>query len=617
MQDVQGHDSLDFQAKRRVKEIAIAVIDLIGSRIGARISPLMENHLGKDWHIAAALRVNPTQNSSNIDPDSVLDDPSFILKVFKSYWHGALSNQTEWRNKKVIKEIHWLLDLRNDISHQANYCDSSRTIEAIDRGQRVLMILEKKVDRDENLVSYRNELDPPVLPSSSEAEVEEEQKGLRTEILVEEPKAETFATSQKALKIESLKQSVWKKLDERQRYLIKNRSKSGYRRVRGSAGSGKTIVAAARAVEVAAEGNSVLIVLYNRTMAARMRSLVEEYILLTEQDEALSRIQIHSIHFLFRKVVEWAEGQLPPRDPEEPFEVYGKALFEASKEAVKNEGGERIPYFDCIIVDEGQDFSLQWWQFLRTLCEPGTDEEGAAKGEMLLIADATQDLYGNAYAWTEESMQGAGFRGDWFSLDESYRMPPNLVPLANDFVERYFPNKSLTNSPLCDTNRQLEFGTTFEFEWINAGEDPVGDLLESLKKKVSSSDQRWTVIQATTKRCREILQRIKSTDFKVRHALDYKGRNTKDSFSLNEGEIGVITTHSFKGFEAPIVFLLIEQFNFQNNKCAVYTALTRVLRHEQGSMLTVVNTTPQLQSLGERWEALMRGEKPKASGTFF
>lgn len=609
----QDQDALDYESKRRVKDIAGAVIDLIGTRVGKRITPLMVDYLGEEWHKTASRKVNPTQGINRYDPDSVLNDPAFFLKVFKSYWHSPLSTQTEWKDKKVIKEIHWLLDLRNDHSHQANYCDVSRTVEAIDRSQRVLMVLEK-INVDENLKRWRDELDPSVKPVTSKSMQDEAKAGS----IVEEPSIVKFTKPQKTAKIDSLRQSVWKKLDDKQRSLITNRSKSGYRRVRGSAGSGKTIVAAARAVEVAAEGKSVLVVLYNRTMAARMRSLVEECILLTEQHDALSRIQIYHIHALFKKIIEWGGQNVPIKNPETSFELYNKTLFESAKEAVKQEAGERIPYFDCIIVDEGQDFSLPWWQFLRTICEPGTTEDGLAKGEMLLIADATQDLYGCASAWTEESMQGAGFRGDWSRLDESYRMPPNLVPLANDFVERYFPDKTLTNSPLCETTRQLEFGATFEFEWINAGEDPVKDLLEALHRKVSSNERRCSVIQASTnKRCREILQRIRPTNFCVRHTLDKKGHNTKNSFSLREGEIGVITPHSFKGFEAPIVFLLIEKFHYINNKHEVYTALTRVLRHEQGSMLTVVNTTHELHSLGERWEALMRGEKPKASGTFF
>ncbi len=53
-------------------------------------------------------------------------------------------------------------------------------------------------------------------------------------------------------------------------------------------------------------------------------------------------------------------------------------------------------------------FSASWWNALRKVCRPG--------GEMLLVADATQDIYGTARSWTDDAMTGAGFKGDWAEL---------------------------------------------------------------------------------------------------------------------------------------------------------------------------------------------------------
>jgi superfamily I DNA/RNA helicase len=49
--------------------------------------------------------------------------------------------------------------------------------------------------------------------------------------------------------------------------------------------------------------------------------------------------------------------------------------------------GER---YDAVLVDEGQDFTLEWWQLLRDHVRKD------ATGEMLLVADPTQDIYGTA-----------------------------------------------------------------------------------------------------------------------------------------------------------------------------------------------------------------------------
>jgi hypothetical protein len=34
-------------------------------------------------------------------------------------------------------------------------------------------------------------------------------------------------------------------------------------------------------------------------------------------------------------------------------------------------------------------------------------------GEMVLVADKTQDVYGTAGVWTDEAMSNSGFRGQW------------------------------------------------------------------------------------------------------------------------------------------------------------------------------------------------------------
>ncbi len=572
----------------REHEIAISLINLLSPRICAVISPILGPYLGTSrvsWQIVAHQKISPNIPIANLNAQQLNDDPAFILKACKHYWNEMARSNPEWVRRNIITDVHCLLDLRNVISHNYNFSDRERIIEAIDRCQRILNTLEKTSGQDEELKNWREELVQVSVPT--------------TEVI----------------------NSVWKKLDKRQRDIIESRSKTGYRRVKGSAGSGKTIVAAARAVEVAKEDKSVLVVVYNRTMAARMRVIVEGCSQIANRRDALSNIQIFSIYALFKKIVVWSglDELIPQYDEKVPFKTHQKQLYSAANKALENEIGKRIPYFDCIIVDEGQDFTLDWWRFLRNLRISGDDKSGNALGEMLLIADATQDLYGTAHAWTEESMKGAGFRGDWFNLDKSYRMPTNLIPLAKDFVQTYLPNNQFTNIPEIVENSpteesQLEF--TFEFKWINAGEDPIEELLDTLRSNFPPGETRKAVIQAGSKSCLKIIKKLRNSEYNthLRHTLAYVGLNTKDSFSIEDGQIGVITPHGFKGYEAPIVFLLLESFDIERHKYAAYTAMTRVLKHDTGSKLVVINTTHQLQDLGKRWLALLRGEEPPIPG---
>ena len=63
-------------------------------------------------------------------------------------------------------------------------------------------------------------------------------------------------------------------MDANQRMLAEDRTPSGFRRIKGPAGSGKSLVLAARAAKLADEGKSVLVATYNITLWHYLRDLV-------------------------------------------------------------------------------------------------------------------------------------------------------------------------------------------------------------------------------------------------------------------------------------------------------------------------------------------------------
>ena len=89
--------------------------------------------------------------------------------------------------------------------------------------------------------------------------------------------------------------------------------------------------------------------------------------------------------------------------------------------------------YDAVLVDEGQDFMPSWWNVLRKVCKKD--------GEMLLVADATQDIYGTANSWTDETMVGAGFGGKWAELKISYRLPLLALEYSRKFAEQFLPKE--------------------------------------------------------------------------------------------------------------------------------------------------------------------------------
>ncbi len=63
-------------------------------------------------------------------------------------------------------------------------------------------------------------------------------------------------------------------MDRNQRSLADSRTKTGYRRIKGPAGSGKSLVLAARAARLASEGKSVLVSTFNITLWHYLRDLI-------------------------------------------------------------------------------------------------------------------------------------------------------------------------------------------------------------------------------------------------------------------------------------------------------------------------------------------------------
>ena len=66
-------------------------------------------------------------------------------------------------------------------------------------------------------------------------------------------------------------------LTPNQRYLINNRTTTGFRRIRGSAGSGKSFVLVGRAIQLAKENKKVLVVSYNLTLINYLRDICSRF----------------------------------------------------------------------------------------------------------------------------------------------------------------------------------------------------------------------------------------------------------------------------------------------------------------------------------------------------
>lgn len=133
--------------------------------------------------------------------------------------------------------------------------------------------------------------------------------------------------------------------------------------VEGVAGSGKTILACNRALSFAREGKRTLFICYNKELAAWIRQSVEE-------DPDIERfrhlIDIEHFHGLAANLAGEANIDFRPLDGAPPTKTFwNEEVPDLMEQAILDlESDNNFERFDAIVVDEAQDFCLEWWYVL-------------------------------------------------------------------------------------------------------------------------------------------------------------------------------------------------------------------------------------------------------------
>jgi len=114
--------------------------------------------------------------------------------------------------------------------------------------------------------------------------------------------------------------------------------------IEGCAGSGKTVMAVKKARELANQGKSVLLLAFNRMISEQLSREVSD----------LTNVTAVNYHKYCRDLLLQAE-RLPLGDGSD--EYWAHSLPQAFADFIKDNPIE----YDAVIVDEGQDFRVEWW----------------------------------------------------------------------------------------------------------------------------------------------------------------------------------------------------------------------------------------------------------------
>ncbi|MGU9962957.1 MAG: NERD domain-containing protein [Candidatus Halichondribacter symbioticus] len=396
-------------------------------------------------------------------------------------------------------------------------------------------------------------------------------------------------------------------LDSHQKLLANTNRKSGYRRIKGPAGSGKSLVLAARAARLASEGKSVLVITYNITLWHYLYDLTARALQGINAPVKKSRDNICFINFhLWCKHVCYNAGldndynelykHLNLLDTDElQDKFFNTEIIPLVKKSIMHPDFSR---YDAILVDEGQDYHLPWWNVLQDTCKPN--------GEMVLAVDKTQDIYGTAKAWTDEAMTGAGFLGRWAELKISYRLPPKIITLVQGFAKEFIPSADLPQS----NQAPLDFYPC-SLRWVqcesrNSKQTCVEEIKFMMRQtgKNGLANADIAIIAQTLDSGKAIVEHLAKDKIKAIHTFDDDikiRRSQKMAFYMGDARLKATTLHSFKGWECPILILHITDAHDDKNLALIYAGLTRLKRRTEGSWLTVVCSASRLSEYGKTW----------------
>ena len=173
----------------------------------------------------------------------------------------------------------------------------------------------------------------------------------------------------------------------------------------GAAGTGKTLLAAEKARQLATEGFQTLLVCFNQPLA---RLLAE----LTADDTARTgRLTVSTFHQLCEDLGREA-GTVPEKPDPVTSEWFSETLPDALDEALELLG----PRFHAVVIDEGQDFAADWLVSLEALLfEPKEDV-------LYVFHDPAQAIYRDDVVETLGPVS--------YDLDENCRNPGPIHEFA-------------------------------------------------------------------------------------------------------------------------------------------------------------------------------------------
>ncbi|MFZ7187177.1 NERD domain-containing protein [Avibacterium avium] len=367
------------------------------------------------------------------------------------------------------------------------------------------------------------------------------------------------------------------------------KSNNGRKKVKGVAGSGKTICLAKKAVNAYLRTNKEVLIL---TFNISLRNYIHDKISQIKENFNWNNFKILNYHEFFI-----AQANNYNLKIESISDWDNPNFFER----VKNE----IIKYDTVIIDEVQDYRKPWIQLINKYFL----EEN---GEYTVFGDEKQNIYHRDL--DDDKAPYTQISGAWNKLKETFRLSSEITKLAQRFQEEFLKEKYVTDDILLAENQlSLELtNSTINYYFIDnldinyivekyklflqknlLHENDacfLGGKIDTLREidfTIRGKYHQKTKSMFETKEMYHYLEK-KLPKEKFKEEIKLIRKNKKLHFWNNSGLLKLSTTHSFKGWEVNTIFLIIENISIgseeyleekmddlENQDELIYTAITR------------------------------------------
>ena len=310
----------------------------------------------------------------------------------------------------------------------------------------------------------------------------------------------------------------------------------GHRVIHGVAGSGKTMILGYRCLHLARDlAKPVLVLCYNRTLAARLQSMVA-------QKGLADKVSVRNFHA-------WCYDMLRTYHVQKPSgsgEAFIDALVPAVMAGVEANAIPRAQY-GAVLIDEGHDFQPEWFRLIVQMLDPSTNS-------LLVLYDDAQSIYGDEkrkkFSFKSVGIQAAGRTT---ILKVNYRNTDEILRFARDVAQSILkPTDSDEDGvPLLMPQSAGRAGLAPQVVNLPTLKEEAEFVVKRLKEahRAGTAWRDMAVIYRDYHRDAKLIRKMLPA-----HGIPLLYFEDA-TYAVSEDKVTLITMHSCKGLEFPFVVI--------------------------------------------------------------